>query len=109
MSRGNGSIALGMVAALALVAAAPVLLAQFVGGDAVAVVVAASFVAGGILWSRKPISRPYRSALERLRSRGEIDVEVGVLEAHILRMRRVTGWTATASGAVTLAFALAAL
>ena len=94
-----------MVAAWTLVAAAPVLLARAVGGD----VIAASFVAGGILWSRMPISAAYRSARESLHGRGEIDVQVDALEAHILRMRRVTGWTATASGAATLAFALAAL
>lgn len=109
MSRRDGSIAIGMVAAVALVAAAPVVIAELAGGDALAVGVSVTFVAAGILWSRKPISQRYRAALERLRDRGEIDVEVDALEAHILRMRRAIGWTATASGAVTLAFALAAL
>lgn len=108
MSRRDGSIAIGMVAAVALVAAAPVVIAELAGGDALAVGVSVTFVAAGILWSRKPISQRYRAALERLRDRGEIDVEVDAL-AHILRMRRAIGWTATTSGAVTLAFALAAL
>lgn len=53
MSRRDGSIAIGMVAAVALVAAAPVVIAELAGGDALAVGVSVTFVAAGILWSRK--------------------------------------------------------